>query len=257
MAIISDKPYKLDFYNVKLGNLFFNCSKSEKNCKTMAGKLVFYDRDEILDMHARSLSKGEPYDVSKLEKLQFLDKGEVVDRVVPLERFWLAVLLKTKKTNEAIMNKIMYISPNGEGYVSDEIEPAFNGFVPEEVYLKDASEVPMASSWLDDRYKDGTHDEFMKKYACVSRAFVEKVLEGLIKSDDFKISNSELKEKEKITIEDVCNAVRTEYKRKQHSEDFSTYEVLDYLLASLGASDVLDLCEKYCGNSDEEKTQNS
>lgn len=256
MAIIDDKPYKLDIYNTRLSNLLFNCSKDEKNCKTLAGKLTFYKRDEILDLHAKHIQNHEPYSVDKLEKLQFLDKGEAVDRVVSLDKFWIAVLLKKKKTNEAIFNKVMYVSPNGEGYVSDEIEPAFKGFVPESVYLKDASEVPAAFIWLDEKYQNGKHDEFMKNYAIISRDFIEKTLENFIKSDGINLANKELKNKEKITIEDVFETVRIEFRKKPRGEDFYIYQILDIMLANCGAENVLKLCEKYCINSDE-KTQNT
>lgn len=257
MAIIDDKHYKLDIYNTRLSNLIFRCSEDEQSRKILAGKLVFYDRDKILDLHAKNLYKREPYNLENLEKLQFLRNGETVDRVVPLDKFWLAVLLKTKKTNEPIMDKVMYISPNGEAYLCDEIEPVFNGYVPESVYLKDASEVPHAVVWLDDKYQDGTHNEFMKKYVNASRSFAERILVNLIKSDGVDLVNKEFKNKEKITLENVLEAVRTEYKRKPRGEDFSFYQILDMMLLTCGAEEILNLEKKYCKNTDEEKTQNS
>lgn len=257
MAIIDDKHYKLDIYDVNLSNLIFKCSENKKYCKSMANNLVFYDRDKVLDLHAKHLYDREPYNIETLEKLQFLNKGEVVDRVVPLEKYWLAVLLKNQKTNKPIVNKVMYISPNGEGYVSDEIEPALKGIVPEEVYLKDANEVIHAYLWLDKKYQDGTHDEFMKKYASASRDFIEKILGGLIKSEEVYLSNEKFKNKDKISIEDMFEAVKMEFNKKPHTEDFHFYRALSMMLMTYGAEDVLDMCKKYPENSNEEKTQNS
>lgn len=257
MAIIDNKPYKLDVYNIKLSNLIFKCSESEKYCKSMASKLVFYERDKVLDLHAKNLCDRVPYNIDTLEKLEFLNKGEVVDRVVSLDKYWLAALIKNKKTNEPILNKVMYISPNGEGYLSDEIEPVFNGYVPEEVYLKDATEVPRAINWLHDKYQDGTHNEFMKKYAEASRTFAERVLNNLIKGAGAKILNDELKNKEKISLEEIIEAVKTEFKRKPRGEDFDLYYMLDMILFNFDAEGIIEMQKKYCGNSDEEKTQNA
>lgn len=257
MAIIDNKHYKLDIYNIKLSNLIFKCSENKRYCKSMANNLVFYDRDKVLDLHAKHLYDREPYNIETLEKLQFLNKNETIDGILPLENYWLAVLLKKQKTNEPIMDKVMYISPNGEGYVSDEIEPALKGSVPEEVYLKDASEVVHAYLWLDKKYQDGTHDEFMKKYATASRNFIEKILGDLIKSEEVYLSNEKFKNKDKISIEDIFEAVMIEYKRKSHNQDLPKYKVLDTLLRAYGSEDVLDMCKKYPEDSNEEKTQNS
>lgn len=129
MAIISDEHFKLDMHDTRLNNLRFKCQEDENSCKLLAKKLVFYNRDDVLDMHANNLYYGQPYNIELLDKIEFLDKMETVDRIVPLDRRWLGVLIKNKKTNEPNLHKVMYISPEGDGYLCDEIEPALNVFL--------------------------------------------------------------------------------------------------------------------------------
>lgn len=255
MAIISDEHFKLDMHDTRLNNLRFKCQEDENSCKLLAKKLVFYNRDEVLDMHSNSMYKKQPYNIELLDKIEFLDKTEIVDRIVPVDRCWLAVLIKNKKTNEPNLNKVMYISPEGNGYLSDEIEPALGGYVPESVYLKDAREIPGGFAWLDKKYQDGTHDEFMKKYVQASRDFIELLMNGLIKSVKGDLLNKELASKERITLEEFTKAVEAEFYKKVRGEDFYIYNALDIMLVEFGAERIIELSEKYCSNSSEEKPQ--
>lgn len=256
MAIISDEQYKLDIHNTRLNNLRFKCREDENSCRLLTKKLVFYRRDDVLDMHSNNLYYEQPYDIELLEKIEFLDKMETIDRIVPLDRRWLGVLIKNKKTNEPNLNKVMYISPEGDGYLCDEIEPALNGYVPESVYLKNAREIPGGFAWLDEKYQDGTHNEFMKKYVQASRDFIELWANGLIRSIKDKLLNKEFANKERITLEEFIEAIEIEFRKKVRGEDFYIYESLDFMLTHFGADRVMKLSEKYCGNPNEEKTQN-
>ena len=91
---------KLDIYNNNICDNLFNCAKDDKYCKSMISKLVFYDRDQILQMHADSLMNRDfKYDVSTLQVVPFLGKNEKVAKIVPLEGHWIAVFFLDKNKN--------------------------------------------------------------------------------------------------------------------------------------------------------------
>ena len=138
-----ENNFKLDIYNNSVCNSLYNCQKDEKYCKSMVSKLVFYDRDEILDRHSKSLTdKNYKYSVDDLPKKSFLGPKEKVLKVIPLESSWIAVLFADKKTGELIKDKVMYISSDGEGYFSSDLESALNGIVPDEMYCKFVEDNP-------------------------------------------------------------------------------------------------------------------
>lgn len=241
MPIIDDKPYKLDIYNNRLASAIYSCSKGEDYCKRVINKLVFYDRDEILDMHAKSLCRERiPYDVSKLEPIPFLDKNEKVAKVVPLDRFWLGVFIADKKTGEIKENKIMYVSPEGEGYITDEFTPACSGYVPECVYVQFAFDSPFMVDCLDEKYYDGTHDEFLKKLYDKARERIVNVFVPIMKNENINIEN-----KEHMTLEDISEFFTNEYRKKVKSQDFAYYRALDELFGRLGGYKVIDFDKKY------------
>ena len=97
------RTFKLDIYDNRVCNNLYSCDKDEKYCKSMISKLVFFDRDELLQMHADSLMNRDfKYDVSTLKTVPFLEKNEKVEKVVPLEGHWFAVFFYDKKTKEII-----------------------------------------------------------------------------------------------------------------------------------------------------------
>ena len=231
---MEEKSYKLDMYNDRVCNNLFNCQKDEKYCKSMVSKLVFYDRNEILGMHSKHMSERNfVYDVSTLEPVEFLQKGEKVDRVIPLESHWIAVFFADKKTKEIIPNKVMYIASDGDGYFSSDVESALNGIVPEEIYLQYKRNNPNGLLLLDERYSDGTHDEFLKKMNDIAREKFTDLMAKMIGKPD-------------LVLEDVSSIVSEGFKRKK--EDPDAYEfarLLDFIYWQLGIENIVEFDKKY------------
>lgn len=244
MAIIDNKPYKLDAYNNKLMDIFFGCDKSENNCKLMENRLVFYDRKEILDMHANSLTMNAKYDVSNLKTIPFLEENEKVSKIIPLDKHWLAAFIEDKKSH-ALLNKAMYISPSGDGYLSDNIDSIETACVPEEVYLEDVKEVPTSFVWLDEKYADGNHDEFLKKYYAVARKSATNVLNEIIKGIASENAEFELAGCDNISIEEILEGIRKEFSKEQKSPYFSFYQTLDFACEMLLVDTLVQLDRKY------------
>lgn len=246
MAIIDNKVYKLNIYDSKVSNNLYKCADDEKHCKTMLKKLVFYDRNQVVDMHTQSLSqKDEVYDISTLSPVCVLAENEVFDRVVPLDRHWLGVFLKDTKTGEVKDDKVMYISSDGDGYVSDELQPAIEGCVAKSVYLRHLEEDPTSYVRLHDKYFDGTHDEFLSEFFGKVRRIITKLLVSIIKDESTNLKNEELKIREDITLEDIRDALSVEFSKKVKSEDFGTYKLIDMLYAFFHCDKIIALSNKY------------
>lgn len=243
MAIIDDKHYKFDKHNEKLVKLFYGCFKNEKYCKLFAENLVFYDRDEVDELHSQNMMSKAEYDISKLEPIPFLNDGERVDRVVPLDKGWVGALIKNKNTHELV--KVMYISHEGEGYLSDDLEAVLNSTVPEEVYFEDASQIFNAYLGLDDKYKDGKHDEFLRKYYAISRKTLTDFLAQIIKSNEKLVKNFGNGNGENITIEEILEKINTEFRKKEKSEDFDHYQTLDIVCSMFGVEKIAEIDRRY------------
>ena len=220
--ILEEQSFKLDIYDMKVSNNLFNCQKDEKYCKSMISKLVFYDRNEILDMHAKQMSdRNFVYDVSRLQPKDFLQKNEKVDRVIPLESHWIAVLFADKKTKQVITDKVMYIASDGDGYFSEDIESALNGIVPEEIYLRYKSNNPNGLLLLDERYNDGTHDDFLKKMNDIAREKFTELLSRMVDKPD-------------LTLEDLSDIISDGFKnKKENPEAYEQAKLLGTMLRDL------------------------
>ena len=251
MPVIDNKPYKLDIYDNNVSRVICNCDKDEKNCKKAIKKLVLYNRDEIHDMHSKAIMDSKEYDVSKLKPISFLEKNEEVVKVVPLDKFWIGAFIADKKTGEIKKDKVMYISISGEGYMTDEFEPAIKGYVPECVYLQYIYDTPSGYCNLDEKYFDGNHKEFLKNIYAKARGRITNILTSIIKDEKFLILNTEFKNKEPLTLEDIAQAIKNEYRKKEKGEDFDSYKVLDMLFASFGGDILFSLEKKHCENRKE------
>ena len=231
---MQEKSFKLDIYDNKVCNNLFNCQKDEKFCRTMISKLVFYDRDEILDMHSRHMQdRNFVYDVSTLQPVEFLQKNEKVDRIIPLESRWIAVFFSDKKTKQVIPNKVMYIASDGDGYFSEDTESALKGIVPEEIYLKYKSNNPNGLLLLDERYSDGTHDDFLKKMNDVAREKFTRLFEGIVDKPDF-------------VLEDLSAIISKGFKNKnENPEEYEQAKLLDFIYWQLGIEAIIDFDKKY------------
>lgn len=243
MAIIDKKHYKFDKHNEKLMNLFYDCFKTEKSCKIMAKNLVFYDRDEIDEMHSQNMMSKADYDISKLEPIPFLNDGEKINKVVPLDKGWIGALIENKKTQNLV--KVMYISHEGEGYLSDNVEDALNSTVPEEVYFEDASQIFNAYIGLDEKYKDGKHDEFLRKYYAISRKTLTDFFAQVIKNDETLVRNFGDGNGGNITIEEIIEKVNAEFRKKEKCEEFEHYQTLDLLCSMFGVEKIAEIDRKY------------
>ena len=231
---MEEQSFKLDIYDMKVSNNLFNCQKDEKYCKSMISKLVFYDRNEILDMHAKQMSdRNFVYDVSRLQPKDFLQKNEKVDRVIPLESHWIAVLFADKKTKQVITDKVMYIASDGDGYFSEDIESALNGIVPEEIYLRYKSNNPNGLLLLDERYNDGTHDDFLKKMNDIAREKFTELLSRMVDKPD-------------LTLEDLSDIISDGFKnKKENPEAYEQAKLLDFIYWQLGIEQIVEFDKKY------------
>ena len=181
MAIIDGQIYKLDIYNNRVGNALYKCADGESFCKAMIPKLVFYDRDEILKMHADSImNRGVKYDISTLQTIPVIDKNEKIEKVVPLECFWIAVFFADKKTKELIQDKVMYISSDGDGYLSDNIECALKGVIPDEISVDFIKRNPNGLVLLDRKFAENDYSESRKMLYDVARAEITKVFADIL-----------------------------------------------------------------------------
>lgn len=240
MSIIDNKPYKLDVYDMKVSNSIYKCAESEKACKSMVSKLVFYDRDEILKMHADSIgSKGEKYDISKLKPIEFLKDGEGVEKVVPLEGNWLGVFFKDKKTNKRIEQKLMYVSPEGEGYITDDMSSALAGFVPEEVYFEHLENSPQSFVMLDEKYFDGTHDEFLSRFYAKTRQVLTKILSIYINGSADNLNDKDFANRKDLSLEDISYKIIFELRRKEKQDDFGMYKSIDFIYSTFGGDRII------------------
>ena len=250
MAIIDKQVYKLDIYDNAICSNLYNCSKDEKYCKAMQRKLVFYDRDQVLDMHVKAVSKkGSIYDIKTLKPLEFLQKDESVERIVPLDWHWLGVFFKDKKTGQIKEDKMMYVSYEGDAYICDEISPALNGCVAESVYLACLDDNPATYAKLDEKYFDGTHNEFLSEYFARVRDIVTDLCVGIIKDPSTLIENKEFQMREDINLADIRDAVSIEFRKWPRSADFHVYQILDRINAYFNFDQIISLSNQYCSDS--------
>ena len=228
------KSYKLNNYSNRVSNGIFNCQKGEKFCKSMISKLVFYDRNEILDMHYKHLTDVNfDYDNITLEPVEFLEKDEKVEKVIPLESKWIAVIFANKKTKQIIPNKIMYIASDGDGYFSSNVDSALKGIVPEEIYLKYKRNNPNGLLLLDKKYYDGTHDEFLKKMNDAARESLTKDLAMLVDKPD-------------LVLEDLDSIISEGCKKMKEDPEAHEFALfLDFVCLQLGVYEVIKFDKEY------------
>lgn len=230
---MEEKTFKLDIYNNNVCNNLYNCAKDEKYCKTMISKLVFYDRDELLQLHADSLMNRDfKYDVSTLKVVPFLEKNEKIERVIPLEGYWVAVFFADKKSKEVIKDKVMYISSEGDGYFSSDVEPALNGTVPEDVYAIFIKENPNGILFLDRIFKEDDFSEKRKKLYDVSRAEITKLFANFLDNPDVK-------------LEDIYPMIKEGFRNREDKEAFEKVRLLDFLYSQTVAERIIDFDKKY------------
>lgn len=253
MSVIDDKVYKLDIYDHKLCSNLYNCKKDEKYCKAMLKKLVFYPEKDILDMHSNHLNHNVEYDVSNLIPMNYLDQDEVYAQVLPLENNWLGILVKNKKTGEVNSKKVMYITSWGEGYLTDEIEPALNGYVPESVYFKYLEDDPRTFAMLDTRYSEGMHEEFLSRYYGRALEIITSIFSSIMSDESVNVENTDLKTKKDITLEDIRKQIDIEFRRKPLGDDFPFYQSLDMLFDFYNCEKLIKLSNKYKNWDDPDK----
>lgn len=228
--------FKLDIYDNRVCTNIYNCAKDEKYCKSMISKLVFYDRDEILDRHSKSLTdRTYKYTVEDLPKKPFLGPKEKVLKVIPLECNWLAVIFADKKTDEIIKDKVMYISNEGDGYFSTDMESALNGVVPDEIYCKLAEEDPNYVAFLNDKFPKGTRVELIKKLCDISRKPLTELFAALLEKPD-------------ITLEEVYSTISKLYKESKSKKDFDSCNSLDFIYMQTAVDFIVKFDEEYNKN---------
>lgn len=255
MAVIDKRVYKLDIYDHKLCNNLYNCKKDEKYCKSMLKKLVFYPEKDILDMHSNQLNHNAEYDVSILTPINYLDADEVYAQVLPLENNWIGILVKNKKTGEINNQKLMYVSGWGEGYLTDEIEPALNGNVPESVYFQYLEDDPRTFASLDPKYLDGAHDEFLSRFYGKARELVTNIFLSILSDQRRNGENIDLTTRKDITLEDIRNLIDIEFKRKPLGDDFEFYQGLDMIFEFYNCENLIKLSNRYKNVEDLDKNK--
>lgn len=230
---MENKTFKLDIYDNKVCNNLYNCEKDEKYCKSMISKLVFFDRDEILQMHADSLMNRDfKYDVSTLNTVSFLEKNEKVEKIVPLEGHWIAVFFSDKKSKELITNKVMYISSEGDGYFSDNTECAINGKVPEEVYVRFIRENPNGLLFLDRIFKEDDFSVSRKKLYDIAREEITRLFANFLDNPDIK-------------LEDLHPIIVEGFRNRADKEKFEKVRLLDFLYSQTIAEKIIEFDKKY------------
>ena len=230
MSIIK-KGFTLNFYNNRTMNAQFDCSKGPDKCEKMLKKLVFFDRDQLLDAHTEEVLHSKPLDISQIETVKVLDKNEQFDRVVPLDRDCLGVFIKDKTTGEYV-NKALYILFEGEGYLTDDVEPAKNGFVPDYVYYQNARDTLYLYRELDEKYFDGNHEKFLENIIKI----MEERIASMIFSPIFAVDN--------ISYEDGFSLVKRGYaERKTNPELYEKAKNADFLAYEFGASIIAEFYE--------------
>lgn len=224
---------KLDIYNNNICDNLFNCAKDDKYCKSMISKLVFYDRDQILQMHADSLMNRDfKYDVSILQVVPFLGKNEKVAKIVPLEGHWIAVFFLDKKSKEVIKDKVMYISSEGDGYFSSNVEYALNGKVPEDIYAKFIKQNPNGLLFLDRIFKEDDYGAIRKMLYDVARAEITKLFANILDKDD-------------ITLEDIYPTIIHGFRNKDNTEEYEKSSILEFIYSQTVAEQIIKFDKKY------------
>ena len=230
---MDNQTYKLDIYDKLTYSRISNCQKGEKYCAQMIPKLVFYDRNQILDMHAASLTKdGVEYDISKLKPNKFLDMSEKVTRILPLESKWIAVLFENKQTGEPILDKVMYISPNGDGYFSSDVQTAVKSGIPEEIYVRFIRDDPNGLWMIDKKYFDGTHLEFEKKLNDAAREVVTKIFADLLDNPEIK-------------LEDLYPMIVEGLRHREDEEKLSQIRFIDFAYAQFRIEEIINFDKNY------------
>ena len=230
---MENKTFKLDIYDNRVCNNLYNCDKDEKYCKSMISKLVFFDRDEILQMHADSLMNREiKYDVSTLQTVPFLEKNEKVERIVPLEGHWLAVFLSDKKSKEIIKDKVMYISSDGDGYFSSNVDCALKGTVPDEVYAIYIRENPNGLVFLDRKFKPDDYSESRKKLYDIAREEITKIFANFLDNPEIK-------------LEDIHPIISEGFRNKSDEENYKKVKLLDFLYCQTIAETIIEFDKKF------------
>ena len=233
MAIIDKNKYKLDIYDNKVANNLFSCDDDEKYCKSMLKKLVFYDRTAVLDLHMHSImEKNVKYDINTLDVISPLDKDESYEKVIPLDKNWIGVFFCNKKTKQRIDNKMMYISPDGDGFVTDDTKSALNGYVPEYVYEEYVKDYPYGRIDIDQKYLDGSHDEFLKKLYDIVRSQMTDIFAKLFDNPNIK-------------LEEVMDIVKEGLKKDTNSEEYKTCRTADDIFYHFGMDYIIDFDKKY------------
>ena len=256
MAVIDKQVYKLNIYDNKVCNALYKCATDERYCRAMIKHLVFFDHAQVLDLHAKSLShKDAVYDIANLKPLQFHEENETVAKVIPLDRHWLAVFFKDKKTGVINEEKVMYVSNDGEGFISDEIVPALNGYVPEDVYLKNLEVNPISYAGLHDKYFDGTHDEFLGVFFAKARQVVTKYIVDIIRGLGDKVQDSVLYGKENISLEDIQETIKVEFAKKVKSDNFESYQLLDMIYSFFHGDKIIALSNQYLYSQGEDSKE--
>lgn len=224
---------KLDIYDNKVCNALYKCQDGERFCKSMASKLVFYDSQEILFMHSESINKhDQKYDISKLKKVEFLESGEKVEKVVSLESHWIAVLISNKKEKKTSYKKILYVSPDGEGYFSDDFESANKGLVSENVLVEYAYDYPNGIYRLGERFFDGKHNEFLKSYYDAMRKKITQIFADILDNPSIK-------------LEDIYPMIVEGLKDKENKEKFNFAKFLDFAYSQFLIDEIIKFEKEY------------
>lgn len=245
MAIIDNKPYKLDVYNYKISNNIYKCASSERACKQMIAMLVFYDREAILKKHSDSIQyKDAKYDISDLEPIPFLESNQKVEKVVPLDKNWLGVFISDKKTGKLVEDKLMYVSPEGEGYMTDDAKPALEGCVPDYVYFQYEEDSPSSYTLIDEKYLDGTHDEFLHKLYETARKTVTNFVLRVVVANRDEFENKSFANQDDISLEDIGYAITTEFSKRERGSDFDLYRAMDLMFSFFGGDKIIELERK-------------
>ena len=241
MSILK-KGFTLNLYSNSTMKAQYDCSKNPENCEKMLKKLVFFDRDQLIDAHSENVLHSKPFDIKQIEIIKVLDKNEQFDRVVPLDNGCLGVLIKNKKTGEYV-NKALYILFEGDAYLTDDVSGVQQGYVPDYVYYQNAHDTIYLYGELDKKYFDGNHEKFLENIIEIMKERIAK----MIFSPRFGVEN--------ISYEEGMALIRRGFReRETNPELFAKAQDADALASAFGATVIEDFYRDHKKDSKLTKT---
>ena len=183
---------------------------------------------------------------------QYNRYNESLEKLIPVGNRWLAVFFKDDLTDKTKEDKVLFISPNGEGYITDDVELAYNKEVPKEVYLKNAGDFLDGFNYLEEKHFDEENRDFLIEYLNKISNKMSECTYTLLRM--LKIKNRELLTRLKdATIEEVFNILYAELEKGPQVEDFEDYNRVAHFLVIHGVSDLIKLRALYCSGKGQQK----